>query len=359
MLDKFIKFQYKRVVLTFVWSLAFAGSNSLTEAQELKIAHGDSLSSSGLSETQERVVFDSSFMNGPRTASPRWESGYLISREIETFVPDTPNVRLYDKSGRKVREASIWFQGAQRLLIKDAAVTSDGRIVASGIAEKPDGTAAPFIALTNLAGSVTNVVRTDGFYPANICVAPDSTVWSFGGTGYNESNRANPGAVLRHFDFQKGQIGAFISRSAYPTSPMPDERAFIRCSSTQAVVYAAQVHEYIEMDYDSTSPRRYLAEVPPNLKFDGFASQGPKNAFGYFANHLKNSDPTEGLYALVFNESGKTARWVPVAGAVGPGIQSGIIRTLWGSDGQALVVSRAGDPAGRLAFHWVIPMRQQ
>jgi hypothetical protein len=356
---EYLSFRVVRVILVLIWSLILIGWHPLTGAQELKMAPGGSVRGSAVSETQERIVFDSSFLNGPRTASPYWENGYLISREIETFTPATPNVRLYDKSGRKVLEAAIWFPGAQRVLIEDATATSDGRIVASGIAEKSDGTAAPFIALTNLAGSVTDVVRPDGFYPANICLAPDNTVWSFGGTGYDSDSRPNPGDVLRHFDFQKGQIAAFIPRSTYPTLPVPDERASIRCSSTQAVVYASQVHEYIEIDYDSTSHRSYQTAAPPNLKFDGFAFQGPKKVFGYFANHLKNSDPAEGLYTLTFNESRKTADWVPVGGAVGPRTQSGVIRTLLGSDGQELVVSRVGDPAGNVAIHWVTPTRQQ
>ena len=343
--------------LTLMCSLLFGGWRSLVRAQDLSIARGGSAHNLSLSETRERIVFDSSFLAGPRTAAPHWDGGYLISREIETFSPKTPNVSLYDKSGRKVREAAIWFEGAQPVLITDATATSDGRIIASGIAEKTDGTAAPFIVLTNLAGNVTDVVRTDGFYASNICVAPDNTVWSFGGTGYDEAKgEANTGDVLRHFDFQRGQLGAFIPRSTYPRHPMPDERAFIRCSSSQAVVDAAQVREYIEMDYDSASPRRYRAEVPLNLKFDGFASQGPKRIFGYFADHSKISDPAQGLYMLSFDEVAKTVTWVPVDGAVGPGTQRGVVRSLWGSDGQDLVVSRAGDPAGVVAIHWVTPI---
>jgi len=71
------------------------------------------------------------------------ENSHLISRDIETFQPGVANVRLYDKSGTKVREAAIWFPGSQRVLIYSATATSDGRIIAGGTAEKADGAAAP------------------------------------------------------------------------------------------------------------------------------------------------------------------------------------------------------------------------
>lgn len=344
------------ITLGSVLCLLMAALPTASKAQEKTSLRDALIHGVKLSETRQRIVFDSSFMTGPSTASAHWDSGFLVSREIETFLPGEPNVRLYDKSGTKVRSAAIWFDGAHRVMIRAATPTSDGRIVASGIADKSDGTAAPFIALTDLSGKVTDVVRTDGFYPTNICVAPDNTVWSFGGTGYDEIKGANPGDVLRHFDFKKGQIGAFIPRSTYARLPMPDERVFTRCSSDRAALYAPEVHEYIEMEYMGTSPRRYRADAPPNLKVDGFAFLGPKRAFAHFANHLKTNDPTEGLYVLLFDEAAKAARWLPVEGAVGAPTEPATVRRLWGADNQELVVSRADDPAGVVAIHWVSPV---
>ena len=344
------------ITLGSVLCLLMAALPAVSKAQEKTTLRNASAHGLRLSETRQRIVFDSSFMTGPSTASPHWESGFLVSREIETFLPGEPNVRLYDKSGTRVRSAAIWFDGAHRVMIRAAAPTPDGRIVASGIADKADGTAAPFIALTDLSGKVTDVVRTDGFYPTNICVAPDNTVWSFGGTGYDEIKGANPGDVLRHFDFKNDQVDAFIPRSTYARSPMPDARVFMRCSSDRAVVYAPQVHEYIEMEYTATSPRRYRADAPANLKVDGFAFLGPKRVFGHFANQLSTSDPSEGLYVLLFDEAAKAARWLPIEGAVGAPTQPGTVRRLWGADNQELVISRAGDPAGVVAIHWVSPV---
>ena len=127
-----------------------------------------SVSTKALSDSTQRVVFDNGAFSGPSTASPQWDNGYLVSREVETFQAGVANVRLYDHSGEKVREAAIWFPDSLRVLIYSATAASDGRIIAGGKAEKADGSSAPFIALTDHAGKVTSVIQTAGFFPVNI-----------------------------------------------------------------------------------------------------------------------------------------------------------------------------------------------
>ena len=154
----------------------------------------------------KRVVFDKGAFFGTSMPLPKWDNGFLISWEIETFQAGTPNVRLYDSSGNQVRTASIWFPDAARVLVYSATATPDGRIIAGGSAEKQDGTAAAFIVRTDLGGKITDVIQTKGFGPLNVCQAPDGTVWSFGGTGFEyHSSQRKPGDTLRHFDFDKGK----------------------------------------------------------------------------------------------------------------------------------------------------------
>jgi hypothetical protein len=286
-----------------------------------------------------------------------WDKGYLVSREIELFQEGVPNVKLYDKSGQKVRESSIWFPGAQRVIISSAAVTPDGRIIASGDAEKADGTTATFIALTNLAGKVTQVIQTKGYYPSHVCEAPDGTVWSFGGTGYDEQTyRPNPGDTLRHFDFHKGQIASYLPRSLFPDRPAPDKPGFIRCSKNEVVAYSPSTQEFIEIDYGGVSLRTYRAESPSGLSLVGFASNESKSVYAYFS-RLSKADEVEGLYYLSFNELGKTVHWTPLEGAVGLRTKPGAVIDLWGTDGDSLVISRSEDTIGRLAIHWATLIR--
>jgi hypothetical protein len=39
---------------------------------------------------------------------PQWDNGYLIARRVETSA-GVPNIRLYEQSGVRVREAAVWL----------------------------------------------------------------------------------------------------------------------------------------------------------------------------------------------------------------------------------------------------------
>jgi len=82
-----------------------------------------------LSHSTRRVVFDKGAFSGPSTLLPVWSNGYLVTLEAESFQAGLPNVRLYDESGTKVREAAIWFEGSQRVVMYSAVATPDGRIL--------------------------------------------------------------------------------------------------------------------------------------------------------------------------------------------------------------------------------------
>ena len=304
--------------------------------------------SKALLPSARRVVFDQTI--GPSTAKPHWDNGYLVSHDIETFLAGTQNVRLYDGSGKQAVAASIWFPGAVRVLIYSATAASDGRIIVGGAAEKPDGTGVSFIAMTDVAGKITNVIQTEGFAPLNICLAPNGTVWSFGGTGFDEHKRSEPkpGNTLRHFDFQKGEVASYLARSLFPNYPRPETQAGIRCSADEVVAYSSNARVYIQMKYASDAPEVYHTEEPVGLRFGGLAAIGSKKIYGYFSKLDKG-----GLYYLAFDETSKTAQWAPVTGAVGGLTTPGVITVLWGADGDKLLVSRAEDPTGVAALHWV------
>ena len=318
-------------------------SSARLRAQDVQpnTSHGKALMPSA-----KRVVFNQ--IVGPSATYPQWDNGYLISRELETFQDGSPNVRLYDSSGNHVVAASIWFPEAVRVLIHSATASSDGRIIASGTTEKRDGTGVGFIAMTDRTGKITNVLQTPGFGPMNTCEAPDGTVWSFGGTGYEyHSSKPKPGNTFRHFDFQKGEVASYLARSLFPFHGL-ESQARIRCSADEVVAYSFSEHVLIQMKYAGKAPEVYHTEEPAGLRFINLATTGPKEVYGYFW-----EAGTHGLYYLVFDETAKTAKWVPVPGAVGDHSAPGVIIALWGAEGDNLVVSRAEDPLTTSALHWV------
>jgi hypothetical protein len=298
-------------------------------------------------------MFDSSAFNG--VPIPHWDKGYVISRNVETFASGTPNVFLYGKDGNLVRRGEIWFPESLRVAITSAAVTADGKIVASGEADKANGTRAPFIALTDLSGKVTDAIQTTDFYPRNVCVAPDNTAWSFGGTWWDEVNqRPLPGDLLRHFDFRKGQLAGYIPRSTFPESSSPDSPTLMHCTSTGVAIFSGPQQAYILMAYQDAGPHVYDAAPPAGLMLMGLGLLGPGDAYGLLIHRGGPEDPRQGLYSLRLDDTAKAVRWVPIEGGVGPGTSPGTVVGLWGSDGEYLVLRRAKDPAGIAAVHWAM-----
>jgi hypothetical protein len=343
----------RKFVLPLSFFLIVAEPNSPVGAQAARVERPKNTSPRVLSPSAQRVLYDSSAFRAPGVPIPYSDRGYLISRKIESFAPDTPNVMLYGKDGQKVREAAIWFPQSIRVAITSAAVTPDGRIVASGEADKTDGTRAPFIALTDLSGKVTGAIQTKDFYPTNVCVAPDNTVWSFGATWWDDANgRALPGDLLRHFDFGRGQLAGYIPRSSFPDPSSPDSLTLMRCSSTEVAIFSGPENTYVLMPYEGKQPRMYEAASPNGLWLIGFGILASGNAYGVLVNREKTDDPTQGLYSLELDETAKVARWLPVESAVGVRTSPGTVVRLWGADGEFLVMGRAQDPAGVIAVHW-------
>jgi hypothetical protein len=260
---------------------------------------------------------------------------------------------LYGKGGQKVREAAIWFPESTRVAITSAAVTPDGRIVASGEADKADGTRAPFIVLTDLSGKITGAIQSKDFYPTHVCVAPDNTVWSFGSTLWDDANhRPLSGDLLRHFDFTKGQLAGYIPRSTFPAPSSRDSLTLIRCSSTAVAIFDGPANTYIVMPYEVEVPRIYDASSPAGLSLMGFGIFGSGNAYGVLINRERTDDPMQGLYSLQADETAKVVGWLPVESAVGPRTGPATVIRLWGTDGEYLVLGRSQDPAGTAAVHW-------
>lgn len=335
--------------------MMLAGLTSLVQAQERGPVRSLRTSHKVLSSSAQRVLFDSSAFETPGVPTPYSDRGYIISRRVESFSPETPNVMLYGKDGQKVREASIWFPESTRVAITSAAVTPDGMIVASGEADKGDGTRAPFIALANPSGKLTSVIRTKDFYPTYVCVAPDDTVWSYGSTWWDDINhRPLPGDLLRHFDFTKGQLAGYLPRSNFPEPSSHDAMTLMRCSSNGVTVFSGPENTLIQMLYADNAPRVYDASPPTGLWLGGVGILDSMSGYAVLINRERADDPTQGVYSLELDEAAKAVRWSPVEGAVGARTSPGIVVRLWGADGQYLVLGRANDPAGVTAVHWAM-----
>ena len=337
-------------------ALTLCGSATLT--QDRPTATTPVNSEQFISETHNRVVFDKeAFSFGP---VPYWSEGYLISIKTESFSPGTINARLFGRGGSKSAEVAFWFPGSERVGVTSAAVTPDGGIVGSGEADKADGTRASFIALANFKGQVTNVIQTGDFYPRNICVAPDGSIWAFGGMMWS-ATKSEPfqDNVLRRFDFRRGELASHIPESTFPKnlSMQPDALSFIRCSADKVVVYSTPASLLIELPYKDDTPRIYNVSVPQGLRVRSLAVTHSGAIYGSLLDRKVDSGKG-GMYSLVLDEASCSAFWHPVNGAVGRWTDQGIVFRVLGADGENLVVNRAGDPVEHMALHWMTASRR-
>jgi hypothetical protein len=309
-----------------------------------------------LSAPENRVVFDSvPFSAG--SAIPHWEKGYLISITSEATQPNTPDVRLYDASGRKVREAAIWFEGARDLFVLSAAVARGGTILASGTAVNSDGNRAYFIAMAGATGTVTAAIQTNPLLAKQICAAPDGTVWAFGGLERNLGGPRPQGDLLRHFDFQKGLIGSLLPSSGFdPKLGRPDletgragEEVYMRCSDTMLGIYSGPVNEYIALNLVTGALRQFaVRKTNVGIGLAGFALTDGGEAYGVLVDRAARK---EGLFHLDIDQSANRANWTPVNGSIGQMGQPGIVSQLWGADANRLVYGM-GEPSEKAILYW-------
>lgn len=308
-------------------------------------------STTTLTRSEAHIIFDrAAFFSGP---APHWANGYLVSWTVETFAPDSPNVRLYDKTGAMVRSATVWFPGSTRVALTSATVGPQGQVVASGEADRADGARPRFIVSVDAAGKMT-AIQTDDFDPDQVCAAPDGTIWSLGETGWDSTlHHPKPGDVFRHFDMQRGQIGAYVPRSTFPDRPATYTFSYITCSANEVAAYSP-TGVYIEMSYGGNAPRVYKASMPTGCRLFGLAIQAQNQVFGLLQKYVKfNIDYAgiNGLYSLAFDQTSSTALWVPVPGAAGSYKLPGMPTRLYGVDGNNIVLGHSSDTVPG-SLHW-------
>jgi hypothetical protein len=290
--------------LAALLTLALCGSSVM--AQEPQTVERPNSLGQTIAETRNRVPFDSrALFDGPM---PYWSGGYLITRKIESFSATTPNVTLFGKNGSKSAEVAFWFPGSLRVVIESAAVSLHGGILASGEADKADGTRAPFIAFANFKGQVTNVIQTGDFFPRNICEAPDGSVWAFGGMRWDASkHQPLPGNMLRRFDPQKGETASYVPRSTFPPRPQADALSYIRCSRDAVVVYSNPAKVLIKFPYQAETPRIYDISAPKGLEVVGFAVTDLGDLYGAL-DDMGGGTGIEGMYSLVLERGADSGR---------------------------------------------------
>jgi hypothetical protein len=199
---------------------------------------------------------------------PEWDRGYLLHLE---FDKDPAVVTMYDRIGKKMLEARVVPHDAANVSLIAAGATHAGGILAASGGIMTDGSSQRFIAKTDAAGRTVQSVHTGRFTTRQVCEAPDGTVWAL---GFDLDIHDSPDAdknVLRHYSFEKGLLGSFVSLDSI--SGLPDSylaisnpgKSYLRCGKDRVSVYVGPTAQYIEVDASTEKLTRGMSLCLPLL----------------------------------------------------------------------------------------------
>ena len=286
---------------------------------------------------------------------PDWDRGYVIHYEIESnSSPDTPMVVMYDNTGKRIREGRIWPQGAGSVRVRRTAATREGALLAAGSAIMRDGSIQGYIVKTDLAGAAVKTLLTGSFSNEQICEAPDGTIWSLGKANLPDDGQEHDTNVVRHYQFDKGQLHSFLPESTVQ-APVRSKRpwfvpwgSYLRCGKEKISLYLNFTREYVEIDTSSLELKRWKLDeaVLQGRDADGFAVTDDQRIYVSFRTSLSPGVPSvRGLYQIKTVPGNNVASLLPVAGTIttierGKLPPEGSFISLWGADGNQLVVWR-------------------
>jgi hypothetical protein len=108
-----------------------------------------------------------------------WDGPYLLAF-TNLSSAKSASIRLYDRTGRNVRSATVWFDGSAEVSIGRAAVTRQGALYAIGHSTSRQGQVSFYVAEIGSDDKVARVIRTNPYVPSYLCSTGDGTVWTFG-----------------------------------------------------------------------------------------------------------------------------------------------------------------------------------
>lgn len=308
-----------------------------------------SVVTTGIAEPHHQAQFQTVASDG---GFRYWDKSYLLAWAFSGSTldvgPNTPAVMFYDQNGQG-KAAYVWFEGAARVGVADAAVSSNGKLIVSGGTRTQDGIVAHYIAEIGDDGRVKHVIRTTPFVPVYICGGQSGTVWSYGFERDENGNRIESGPMLRQFSFEKGQLQTMLNISglnpgwSLPEGKYPGEIS-MRCNANSVGIYNGRSSEWVQFDFNTkTLTVKQVDPLPPpsQLRITGFAMTDAGDVFASFHDRSK-STPMSGLFQLTFDASG-SGKWTPVPGTVGVYLKGSPVERLIGTDGTSLIHTRARD----------------
>ena len=287
--------------------------------------------------------------------------GYFARVTGET-APGEANAELFDREGKLISQAHIWFPEALRVFLFDVSPLSDGGAVASGQAETTEGSTS-FLAKTDTSGSSTSVLRLQTFIPGRVCQASDDTIWVFGRDAEKESASDLTYRLVRQYSFEKGLLRSYLPRESIALRKHAmvggggPNGSFLVCGENQISLYLNQTNEYIQINTDTQTLQRWKMDMAPlaQAKVTGFAvTENGRVYASLYELQPASERKTHGLFELRAEPEKEIATWVAVTGTLnshreGEAVAKGTFWRLWGTEGNDLIIGQQYDAE----FSWV------
>ena len=201
----------------------------------------------------------------------KWShGGYLV---MDRIGGQPPVFYSLDRDGNWNNTAQVQNPEPAQFYVYSYDRQSNGTIVFSGATETAPRVLFPFLAWTSADGKSQRLLHSDHYFPYQVAVAPDDTIWTLGyemlNLNHNDPAVNKEAHVLRHFDSAGNLIG-----SALPQSQLNRYQLFCVTTGRLAAArdrlgwYGSRETKavYTEISVDTMNMREYPG-VPSNSKY--------------------------------------------------------------------------------------------
>lgn len=275
--------------------------------------------------------------------------GALVVAEGDMAEPSLFSV--YGTDGNLLAQVPLKIPGAARVVVYDYARGASGVLAACGFAESPGAQRAPFLAWISADGSRQKVIRTEPYYPFLCTAAPDGSLWTVGiemTPDLQEKPEHQNGRVLRRFDGDGRQLGAWLPRSSFQGTAALTH-GFLAAGAERIGWLSWSVDHGLKGTYVEITPGGGISTFPLQ-EVPGFKSG--IGAFGGMAFTAEGDlivaavpvDKTDSTALLLLDRSNRQWRRVSL-----PPAASSPFYHVYGADAE-LALSVGGDEKSRVRF---------
>ncbi len=183
------------------------------------------------------------FMN-PAGRIPNWSGGAWVTVDDTNRV--APVLYAFDGNGVRLARIALQIPGADRVLVAAYKRSAGGGYALAGSASSRQGAAATWLALISPQGE-QRLIRLSPFYPFEVAIAPDGSVWVAGEDGSDPHGA--PNEVLRRFSPRGAELGRYLPRATLETGAAveyPAEGSHLAVTRDRVAWYSNSARIYKE-----------------------------------------------------------------------------------------------------------------